>query len=283
MTSPKDKFAELVRLSIVKTGAADRTSRQALYGRLRAWNEQNIARRDDAELVGDDLRAQLEQAIAEHEAELDRLDPTWREDVSDEVDAPVQPRLPDDDMVPAEANGEAPAAAVARPHADKPADAKAIGVAREQSLAWPVAAALIAGLIAGAGSTYLWTSGKAASGVSAAQARPLIETTKLFLQKVRDRVVLQQKADPGQLADKTGARFMRATELWPELRDEEAKLPTRPAVIVRANADGYKVLAPSTLCTAAKMIEPGLVDPVRDKTPFVCMHFGYWNDAGAKF
>lgn len=263
VNSQKDRYAEIVRRGIEKSGASEPGERENLYERLRVWNEQTIAKRDDADLVAAQLRIQLEEAIAEYEAGL------YETGQLEQVNTP--------DNAPFFGHSEAQA------EPDNQVSAPPVLATKERSIAWPVAAALVAGLIAGAGAIYLWTSARTDVLASAEQARAMVDETARFLRTVRDEVVSQQKAAPEALTEKAGKQFVPLSAVFPDLSSEEAKLPTKPLVLVMANANAYKVIASSPLCTAAKLLEPDLVDPARDKVPFVCMHIGYWNDAGVKY
>lgn len=263
VNSQKDRYAEIVRRGIEKSGASEPGERENLYERLRVWNEQTIAKRDDADLVAAQLRIQLEEAIAEYEAGLY------------ETGQPEQVNTPDND--PFFGHSEAQA------EPDNQVSAPPVLATKERSIAWPVAAALVAGLIAGAGAIYLWASARTDVLASVEQARPLVDDTTQFLRKVRDEIISLQKSAPDELKTKAGERFVRVTEILPALGAEEAGLAGPPVTVVRADEAGYKVLVISPVCPAARLLEPDLVDLVRDKYPFVCSYFGYWNEAGAKF
>ncbi|KAB2673913.1 hypothetical protein [Brucella tritici] len=112
----------------------------------------------------------------------------------------------------------------------------------------------------------------------------VIPVADAYLNKAVAAVVEMQKKSPEKLKQIAGKNFISLHKIDPKLGAEKPKaLPKYSDVIVKVDQEGYKVLLNWPLCSAAKWSKPQLVDPVRKSDGNRCSHFGYWNEAGAKF
>ena len=61
-------------------------------------------------------------------------------------------------------------------------------------------------------------------------------------------------------------------------------LPPGTAVVLRANAKDFKILLNWSLCPAASIARPELVDRVRSKPgTLACPYFGVWSQGAANW
>ena len=106
-----------------------------------------------------------------------------------------------------------------------------------------------------------------------------------FLTEVSDAVIEMQKKDRVALEAKAGKKFVGLKQLDPGLAEKMPKsLPPGSAMIVRANGRDFKILFNWTLCAAASVARPELVDHVRSKTDMLgCPFFGIWTRKAANW
>jgi hypothetical protein len=113
---------------------------------------------------------------------------------------------------------------------------------------------------------------------------PQVEVAAAFLERLRNEVIARQQNDAAGLSALAGNKFVKLKAVMPELAAQLPKtLPKGSAVILRADAAGYKILLNWPLCATVQYAKPELVDPVRARNVFGCSHFGLWNEAGAKW
>jgi hypothetical protein len=113
---------------------------------------------------------------------------------------------------------------------------------------------------------------------------PLLPAAVDYLDKVRDAVVAMQKSDPAALEAKA-SKYVSIGSFDPALAKEFPKtMPTGSSIVIRANRNDYKILFNWTLCGAARIAKPELVDPVRIRTDvFGCPYFGLWTPGAARW
>ena len=120
-----------------------------------------------------------------------------------------------------------------------------------------------------------------------AKARPQIEAAVQYLDRVEQEIVKRQKGDGAALAAVAGKKFVSLDKVLPELAKEmPAAMPARTGMLVRATANGYKIVFRSRLCSAVEFARPELLDRVREPANTAglgCEYFGVWNKPGAKF
>jgi len=148
---------------------------------------------------------------------------------------------------------------------------------------------LLAGAAVGAGLVFIGMNyvTPAASGLHDARAldgelaelQPQLAEAKAFLDEVRSYV----ESNTAEIGQTAAQRFVNLQDINPQLAEAAPELAAGGAVLMRADGTGYKILYRSPLCSVAKFLEPGMVDPIRDPNAVGCMHFGYWNEAGASF
>ncbi|WP_353646352.1 hypothetical protein [Mesorhizobium sp. WSM2239] len=113
---------------------------------------------------------------------------------------------------------------------------------------------------------------------------PQVEIAVGFLDRIREEVTSRQRDDADGLSAVAGAKMIGLKSVMPELAREMPKtLPKSSAVVLRADATGYKILFNWPLCATVQYARPDLVDPVRARDVLGCSHFGIWNEAGAKW
>ncbi|WP_353644251.1 hypothetical protein [Mesorhizobium sp. WSM2239] len=113
---------------------------------------------------------------------------------------------------------------------------------------------------------------------------PQVAAAATFLERVREEVITRQQNDAAELTALAGAKFVKLNAAMPELAAQSPKtLPKGSAVILRADATGYKILFNWPLCATVQYARPDLVDPVRARDVLGCSRFGVWNEAGAKW
>jgi hypothetical protein len=120
----------------------------------------------------------------------------------------------------------------------------------------------------------------ARQALEARYARSLqqLSVAEAFLTEVSDAVIDMQKKDRAALEAKAGKKFVGLKQLDPTLAEKMPKsLPPGSRVIVRATGRDFKILFNWTLCAAASIARPELVDHVRSKTDMLgCPFFGIW-------
>lgn len=105
-----------------------------------------------------------------------------------------------------------------------------------------------------------------------------------FLGRIVEEVERMQQDNPDRLVEIAGRRFVGVQRLSRDLSSQQpADLPSGSLFLVRANAEGYKVLFTWPLCRAAAIEMPHMVDPERRNDGLNCSHFGLWNEAGSGF
>jgi hypothetical protein len=103
-----------------------------------------------------------------------------------------------------------------------------------------------------------------------------------FLGRIVEEVERMQQDNPDRLVEIAGRRFVGIQRLSRDLSSQQpADLPSGSLFLVRANAEGYKVLFTWPLCRAAAIEMPHMVDPERRNDGLNCSHFGLWNEAGS--
>jgi hypothetical protein len=113
---------------------------------------------------------------------------------------------------------------------------------------------------------------------------PEVEIAAAFLERLRKEVIARQQNDPSGLSALASDKFVKLKTAMPELAAQlPKKLPKGSAVILRADAAGYKILFNWPLCATVQYTKPDLVDPVRARKVLGCSHFGVWNEAAAKW
>lgn len=117
-------------------------------------------------------------------------------------------------------------------------------------------------------------------------AAPLVPTAIAYLHKIEASVVEMQKNDPAALEAKgSSSTFVGLGVFDPALTKEFPRsAPPGSGILVRADKTDYKILFNWTLCGAARMTRPEMVDPVRNKMDLPgCPYFGLWTPGAAKW
>jgi hypothetical protein len=127
----------------------------------------------------------------------------------------------------------------------------------------------------------------AGQALEAKYARSLqqLPVAEAFLTEVSDAVIEMQKKDRAALEAKAGKKFVSLKQLDPALARKMPKsLPPGSAMIVRATGRDFKILFNWTLCAAASIARPELVDRVRSRTDMLgCPYFGIWTQGAANW
>jgi hypothetical protein len=113
----------------------------------------------------------------------------------------------------------------------------------------------------------------------------LVPAAVEYLHKVTDAVVKMQKDDAAALEAIASEKSISVASLNPALWKQFPKsMPPGSSVIVRANKNDYKILFNWTLCGAARVTAPQMVDPRRAQSEALgCPYFGQWTSAAAKW
>jgi hypothetical protein len=114
---------------------------------------------------------------------------------------------------------------------------------------------------------------------------PLVPAAVDYLHKVVDAVAAMQKNDPTALEAEAAKRFVSVASLDPALWKQFPKsMPPGSRVVVKADKNDYKVLFNWTLCGAAQITVPAMVEPVRTRAKTLgCPYFGLWTSGAAKW
>jgi hypothetical protein len=113
---------------------------------------------------------------------------------------------------------------------------------------------------------------------------PLVPIAVDYLHKVRDAVVEMQKNDPEALEAKA-SKYVSVQVFDPKLAKKlPQSLPPGSNIVMRANRKDYKILFNWTLCGAASIAKPDMVDPVRRWANVLsCSYFGMWTPGASKW
>lgn len=258
------------------------------YARLRAANERMLAGNPGFAETGRDaeLRQAVEDVIAEHS-----LGGPAQEDA-----------FPPDARVPGPA-GQAPESGdTSLAEADVPAEpvageASAARAPRRRLGAILALFGFIAGLaVAGGAVAGLVRAGMVdfATGAEASRkarweeeyrnAVPQMEAALGLLSSVEQEVRRRQREAPAELAKLAGAKLVRLRDFDERLNAEMPEgLPAGSNVVLRADAEAYKILLSGPLCRTATIARPDRIDPKRPGDGLNCTHFGFWNGPGADF
>jgi hypothetical protein len=150
-----------------------------------------------------------------------------------------------------------------------------------------VLGALVAAIVVAAALPLLMRDGKAVDKLKYQYETtlPQVPVAIDMLNKVSAMVVQMQKADPAGLEAKAAKKYISLKAFAPDLdKQMPASLPIGSSIIVRADKDNYKILFSWTLCGAARIAKPEMVDPVRSKVDVLgCPYFGVWTPGAAKW
>lgn len=256
------KYQDILRRSVETLETNDPAEREAGYKKLRLALEVLLAKSQTS--VGPEIASALHDAlenmIEEHRSGTDKADSSEQPEVDGQVAAAP--------LVVAQhaRSHSAPYAFLA---------GALLGLMVAAATAVGLAAA---GIVSGSANV---TAGTSAVALAYQANLPLIEVAEEFLERVRQEVVGRQASDPEGLGKITGEKFVALKNLAPELAAQLPKVLPSTAVIVRADAMGYKILFNWPLCATVQFAKPELLDPVRKPGTLGCSYFGIWNEAGA--
>lgn len=185
-----------------------------------------------------------------------------------------------------------------RPEANTGTDAKKAGssfsvlrMARSRSLPLFIGGALLGaaftalGFVATAGSAGPAGTARQKLEAKYANSLKLLPAAEDFLGKVSSAVLDMQKKDGAAVEAKAGKKFIPLKELDESLAKQMAtSFPPGTWMVLRANRKDFKILLNWTLCGAASIARPELVDHVRSKTDTLsCPYFGIWTQGAANW
>jgi hypothetical protein len=118
-----------------------------------------------------------------------------------------------------------------------------------------------------------------------AKALGQLPAAEEFLGTITNAIVDMQKKNPAALEAKAGKTFIGLKALDESLAKQmPTTLPPGTAVVLRANAKDFKILLNWSLCPAASIARPELVDRVRSKPgTLACPYFGVWSQGAANW
>lgn len=117
-----------------------------------------------------------------------------------------------------------------------------------------------------------------------AQSYPKVEIAAGFLELAEKEIIRRQQTDGPTLAAIAGEKFVPIATVSQDLvKRIPPEMPANTVLLVRADAQAYKIVFRSALCTATEFVRPELIDPVRKSESLGCEFFGVWNALGEKF